>query len=222
MIGKLVTPLAFKIGAGIIAALTLALIVQTVRIEGALCRSVKPGEKPACIIQGFKQKVAVLRIDLDAARARTEAEIASHKATKRAYADAQAEAARMEAARLESIVHQQEGITDDVRQTYSADIAALRARYERLRKQAGGGAGAVGTSGGEPVPGVPASPSGIADNACNGIPTGELELRYCAAAQASQLRSLIQWNLKQHAVDPNRAAPPPASSPSVQGGDVTD
>lgn len=205
MIGKLFAGTAMKIAAGIIAALTLALVVQTVRIEGALCRSVKPGEKPACVLQGFKQQVAVLRIDLDAARARTEAEIAAHKATKRAYADAQAEAARLESERLASIVQQQEGITDEVEQTYRARLADARARYERLRRQAGGsGIGAGGAPGGEPMPGLSPAEPGIDAPSCDGVPASDLDLRYCAAAQAEQLRSLIEWVEQQHAVDPNR------------------
>ena len=60
--------LGAKIFAGVAAAAIAFGAVQTVRIEGVFCRDLKPGEKPACIVQGFKQEIAGIRIDLEAAR----------------------------------------------------------------------------------------------------------------------------------------------------------
>lgn len=84
------------IGAG--AVLVTALAVQTVRIEGALCRNVALGEKPDCIIQGFKQRLAVVRIDLDHVRDLRAAEkLGYEQAQKDAKRIAEAEKARIEA-----------------------------------------------------------------------------------------------------------------------------
>ncbi len=190
-----------KIFAGLAALLLAGLLVQTVRIEGALCRGVRPGEKPACVIQGFRQQLAVVRIDLVAARKRADEEAARHEATKRAYRDAQVEAARLEAERLQRITARQQEISDDIATDYAARLRAARARYERLRAQALAGAGAAGAA--YPVH-LPLAP-GAAGRAAE-APGGDglsLDQRLIATEQATQLGALIGWVERQVATPVN-------------------
>lgn len=197
--------LTSKIFAGLAALLLAALLIQTVRIEGALCREVRAGEKPACVIQGFRQQLAVVRIDLVAARQRAEDEAARHQATKRAYRDAQVEAARLEAERLQRITARQQEISDDIATDYAARLRDARARYERLRAGpttgAGAGAGAAGAA--YPVH-LPLAP-GAAGRAAQ-APGGDglsLDARLIATEQATQLEALIDWVERQVATPVN-------------------
>jgi hypothetical protein len=175
----------------------LGFVTQTIRIEGLQLRAPFIGtigprglKKDAQELEG---EVRSIRIDLELAEAR-------HIATKRAYEDAQAEAARMEAERLARVVARQEEITDEVRQDYSRRIAELRARAARLQAQARAGAG--GASGGLQLPETGDPASGIDDPAaCQEIPARDVKTdiacRAIAEEQAIQLDALIQWVSRQ-------------------------
>lgn len=173
---------------------------QTVRLEGfqiklPLIGSIGPqGWKPYA--QELEGEVRSIRIDLELSEAR-------HEATKRAYTEAQAEAARMEAERITRVVEQQERITDEVRQDYSRRIADLRARAARLQAEARAGAGSA--SGGVQLPEAGNATYGIDDPAaCQEIPARNLETdiacRAIAEEQAEQLETLIEWVQRQMGV----------------------
>jgi hypothetical protein len=186
---------------GLSALLLLVAVVgcstQTVRLEGfriqlPVIGTIGPkGWKPYA--KELEGEARSIRIDLELAEAR-------HVATKRAYEDAQAEAARMEAERLARVVARQEEITDEVRQDYSRRIADLRARAARLQDQAR--AGARGASGGLQLPETGDPASGIDDPAaCQEIPARDVKTdiacRAIAEEQAIQLDALIQWVSRQ-------------------------
>lgn len=186
----------------ILAVAIVSLAVQTVRIEGALCRTVAAGEKPACIVQGFKQQLAMVRIDLVAARKRTEAEIASHAATKRAYEDAQKTAEQLELARLARVTAQQKEANHDIVQDYERRVANARAVADRLRRQVGAsGAGAAGSRADLGLSGLSAAAGG-ADGAA-GVRGLSLDQREAATIDAIKLKALQNWNRKQAGIDPN-------------------
>lgn len=177
---KLFSPLFAKIFGGLALLLAIGFAVQTVRVEH------------------LKKVVAVLRIDLVAAKARTEAEIAAHKASKKAYADAQAEAARMEEERNARIAAQQKEITDEAKRSFQDRTARVRADYERrLRAQTGTGVG--GSSGGEQMPCLRDASGRAYDAAC---PLSEPE-RLTAELQAIQLEELQNHVRRQAAVPVN-------------------
>lgn len=198
---NLVTVHALRIALAALSAMTLFAVIQTIRIEGAFCSDVSRGEKASCLVRGWKQEVAHLRIDLAEAEAYGRAEAAKHKATKQAYREAQEEAARIQAEIIEAEVARQERITDAVRQDYQQRIAALRARADRLRAEAAaarGGAGAASAAdslqlpeAGDPASGIDEAPD------CRAIPATDLETeircREIAEQQATQLDALITW-----------------------------
>lgn len=198
-----------KLSLGALALVTVFATVQTIRIEGVWCSDVAAGEKPACIMRGFKQEVQVIEIDLAEAEANWRAEVAKHKATKQAYRDAQEEAARMEAERLARVVARQEEITSEVESDYRQRIAVVTARAERLRRQAqaGDGNGAAGTPGYVQLPEA-GDPAARADEApdCRPFPARdpltEIRCREIAEAQATQLDELITWVERQFHVEP--------------------
>lgn len=72
-----------------------------------------------------------------------------------AYRDAQAEAARMEAARLAAALREQERIHADAVNRFDARVAVLDRSLGGLRQEARALAAAGSQAGGEPVPGVP-------------------------------------------------------------------
>jgi len=199
--------LTSKIFGGLALAFLAFAMVQTVRIEGVWCSDAAPGEKPACIMRGFKQEVQVIEIDLAEAEANWRAEVATHKATKQAYRDAQEEAARMQAEAIERVVAKQESITDEVREDYQQRIAALRARADRLRREAEAGAGSGSAGSAYPVR-VPLAGDTAArtDEApdCAAIPAPdamtEIRCREIAEQQAMQLDALITWVQRQMGV----------------------
>ncbi len=170
---------------------------QTVRLEGfqvklPLIGTIGPqGWKPYA--KELEGEVRSIRIDLELSEAR-------HVATKRAYEEAQAEAARMEAERLARVVEQQERITDEVRQDYSRRIADLRKRANRLqaeaRTSAGGASDQVRVSEtGNAASGIDEAPD------CATLPARDLETdiacRAIAEEQAMQLDALITWVQRQ-------------------------
>jgi hypothetical protein len=211
---RITSAIAARILGAVAAAAIAATIMQTVRIEGAFCRQMKLGEKPACIIQGFKQQLATIRIDLeqvrrdrDAERQRAETEHANHEQTKRNYTAAQKEVQRLEAERLARARARQERVNTDASQDYARRIGDLRGRYDRLRGQGPAGVGvatAGGAGGGFPLPLIPLAAGGAdAPATGEGLPRDELEWRYVASAQAEQLDALISWILAQAEIDPN-------------------
>lgn len=192
--------LTSKIFGGLAVVALAGLAVQTVRIEGALCRQVELGEKPACVIQGFKQQISVLRIDLDKVRRDRELEAASHRQTKDSYRAAQAEAEQLERERLARVSAQQKEITDEVAADFERRLADARARAERLRgKAAASGAGAAGARPGQPMPGA-GDAAGRADEAARD-PGLSLDERLIATEQALQLDALIDWLERQAKVE---------------------
>jgi hypothetical protein len=186
---------------GLSALLLLLAVVgcstQTVRLEGfqvklPLIGTFGPqGWKPYA--KELEGEVRSIRIDLELAEAR-------HFATKRAYIEAQEDAARQQAEIIARQVARQERITDEVRQDYQRSIAALRARAARLQAQARAGAG--GASGGLQLPETGDPASGIDDPAaCQEIPARDVKTdmacRAIAEEQAIQLDALIQWVSRQ-------------------------
>lgn len=137
------------------------------------------------------------RADRWQAHAKIEAN--NHKQTKANYRAAQAEADRLEAERLAKAKAKQQEITNDVREDYAANLAALRARYQRLldaaRARADGAAHGVAVPAASQAPGRADAPPGLR-LAC---PLGGLrfEERLTAAEQAEQLNALIDWVERQ-------------------------
>jgi hypothetical protein len=190
-----------------LSALVLLLAVvgcstQTVRLEGfqvklPLIGSIGPkGWKPYA--QELEGEVRSIRIDLELSEAR-------HLASKRAYIEAQEEAARQQAEIIARQVARQERITDEVRQDYQRSIAALRARADRLRAEAR--AGAEGAAGAVRMPetGDPAARTDAAPD-CRALPapdlTTEIRCREIAEQQATQLGALIEWIERQFHIQP--------------------
>lgn len=188
MIRNIFATLWARIFAGLAAVFLLGFLTQTIRIEGFW------------FIVGFKGREAILRIDLDQARAHTEAEIAKHEATKRAYVEAQAEAERMENERVARVTAQQERINNERLASYSQRLADARATANRLRHQARQGAGAGSPSDCEQVPGASGA-SGSAGASCgDGF---SIDRRLTATKQAIQLDELITTVQQQGAVPVN-------------------
>lgn len=191
------TGLKLTLTAFVLLLAVVGCTTQTVRLEGFQVRfpligSIGPqGWKPRAL--KAEGEVKSIRIDLELSEAR-------HVATKRAYIEAQEEAARQQAEIIEREVARQERITDEVREDYNRRIADLRKRADRLRAEAR--ASAEGAAGAVPVPAEAGSSSGVADPAaCQEIPARDLDTdiacRAIAEEQAMQLEALIQWVQRQ-------------------------
>jgi hypothetical protein len=143
--------------------------------------------------------------------AERDAEKRAHQQTKTDYRNAQAEAARLEQTRLDRVKAEQQEITDAVEADYRRQLAGLHTRAERLREELRAGAGAASAGGSVAVSGLPAAGGGSAEAAGDpGFPAAfdrdpaeQLERDVIATEQAIQLNALIDWLLKQHAIDPN-------------------
>lgn len=215
LLANITGPWLLKIVGAVAAALLVFAIVQTVRIEGVWCRYSE--NKPACLIEGFKQQVQILRFDLRMETARADTEAAKHEATKLAYREAQEEAARIQAEVVAREVARQKGITDAMRKDYRQRIAALNARADRLRAQLRseeGGASPSGSPYPVRVPVNAGSATRIDDaSACQRFPARdvdtELTCRQIATEQAIQLDALIEWVWQQMGSgNKNRREPP--------------
>ncbi len=118
----------------------------------------------------------------------------NHRKTKATYRAAMAEAQRRELARLARVQAEQERINDDREAHANERLAALRARYDGLRRQSR--AAAESAAGSEPVPGLP-YPAFGADAAAgaDGLSATELSLaeRYQCSVGLTQLDELITW-----------------------------
>lgn len=143
-----------------------------------------------------------LRADLAETEASLVAEQASHLGTVNAFLAASEQAQKDAEANAQRVAREQETITDAITADYRADLAALRGRFERMRRRAArtdpGNAGAAG------LPGIPDA-AGRADAAPgeDRLPAaGSLSLpdALIASEQALQLQALIDWIEAQSAV----------------------
>jgi hypothetical protein len=166
---------------------------QTVRLEGFQIRLPLIGTIGP---QGWKNYARQLEGEIKTVRIDLELTEAKHVATKRAYIEAQEEAARVQAEAIERTVARQERITDEVRQDYTRRIATLRSRADRLQRQAR--ADLAGSPGAVRLPADSNTASRI-DEApdCQRLPapdiSTDLRCREIATEQAFQLEALIEW-----------------------------
>ena len=132
-------------------------------------------------------------------------EQAAFAATTANYRAAAAQAAAEDQANAAHVAATQRAINERTSDAYEARIAAARARFDELRRQAGGAAADPGRRPGAPVPGLPAAAGGAAQA------TGEDRLpatdRQLATEQAIQLDELIKWTRAQARVDAAGGAP---------------
>ncbi|MEL7831822.1 hypothetical protein AAG604_10590 [Citromicrobium bathyomarinum] len=185
-----------------------AAIVQTARLEGF---KVWP-----FAMTGWIETATTREAERDAARM-------AHAKTKTEYREAQADAARQEADRIDRVRQQQKEVTNAIESDYRRQLADLGARAERLRKQLRTRTGAGGASTGEPSPPLrePANRTDRAPGDHRLPPTGgepaytepfgrtpeeQLERDIIATGQALQLDALIDWVIAQTAIDPNAPA----------------
>jgi hypothetical protein len=173
---------------------------------GAICAVQLIWIEPA-----LRDRIADRTAERDTARQERDDERAAHRQTKTDYREAQDEAARKEQLRLDRVKAEQQEITDAVEADYRRQLAGLHARAERLREELRAGAGAAGAGRGVEVPGLPVAGGGSAEAtgdhgfpaAFDRDPAEQLERDVIATEQAIQLNALIDWLLKQHAIDPN-------------------
>lgn len=142
---------------------------------------------------------AIVRVTIE-----RDAEAAAHLGTVNAFLDATSKAQKDAEANAERVAREQEAITDDITRQYRADLAALRARFDRLR--AGAARTAIDPGDADPagLPGLP-DPARRTDEAPgqDRLPAaGELSLpdALIASEQALQLDALIGWIEAQSAV----------------------
>lgn len=142
-----------------------------------------------------------LQADLAEARALHEAEQLAHLGTIANFIDAGQQAQRDAEANAARVKVEQERITDATLATYRADLAALRARFDRLR---------AGPAAADPRGAYPAGLPGAGNAAGRAaqapgqdrLPAGHLTLAdaLIASEQALQLNALIDWIEAQSAV----------------------
>lgn len=156
-----------------------------------------------------------LRGDLAKAQAAIKAERAAHQDTVDAFRAASAEAERRAEANVARVRAEQEEISDAILSDYRSRLAAVSARFERLRARAAGAgtdpgrAGAAGLSATSPAPGRTARTPGALDlpaaGALSPCPPGLVCLTLDQAERASQdaLRhdALIDWVIAQARLD---------------------
>ena len=145
-----------------------------------------------------------LRNQIDRVTAERDAERAAHEGTVVAFIAATQQAQREAEANAARVAAEQEDINDEIIRDHRADLAALRARYERLLQSAQAAAADPGRTGAAGLPGLPDT-SGRADAAPgeDRLPAaGELSLAdaLLASEQALQLDALIRWIERQQAV----------------------
>ncbi len=216
MIGTL---LSWAIGLGRMVARILRALFEWVTSDwrhaaitmlGAICAVQLIWIEPA-----LRDRIADRTFERDTARQERNDERAAHQQTKIDYREAQAEAARLEQKRLDRVRDEQQEITDAVEADYRRQLAGLHARAERLREQLQSGTGTAGAGTSIAMPRLPSAGSGSAEAAGdNGLPAAfdrdpaeQLERDVIATEQAIQLNALIDWLLKQNAIDPNSGDP---------------
>lgn len=182
------------IGAIILAALAIAGL-QTARLEGFKLWPIS--------MTGWIETAKTAESERDA-------EKKAHKQTKTDYRAAQAKAAELERQRLARVRRQQQEISDAIEADYTARLADARARAERLRQELRARDAAGGSRGPVEVPGLSVARRGnAAATADPRLPSPDrteaeqLERDLVATEQALQLNALIDWILKQSAIDPN-------------------
>lgn len=143
-----------------------------------------------------------LRADLADARADLTAEQAAHLGTVNAFLAASEQAQKDAEANAQRVAREQEIITDAIVSDYRGDIAALRARFDRLRagspRAAAGGADAAVLSAAGNAPGRADAPTGQ-----DRLPSAvglSLDDALIASEQALQLDALIDWVEAQSSV----------------------
>jgi lysozyme family protein len=131
-----------------------------------------------------------------AAEAEADREQAAHEQTIANYRAAQAEAARQNIENVRKAEYQQQEISRNVEADYTARLAELRARYDRLRRNAASGSTASATD----LPSLPDAASGSDGdaNARFSLTVGE---RLTAAEYALRLEALQQWVRRQAEMD---------------------
>lgn len=144
-----------------------------------------------------------LRADLAETEASLTAEQSAHLGTVNAFLAASEQAQKDAEANARRVLREQESITDEAVSRYRSDLAALRARFDRLRAR---DAAAIdpGRADAAGLPGLPDA-AGRAD-----APAGEdrlpaagalsLDDALIASEQALQLQALIDWVNAQAAV----------------------
>lgn len=168
----------------LVAALALVLVWQLMFVAPSLRDDLRGARKAGEVLAG-----------------RLVAEKSAHQQTKADYRKAQAEAGRLEQARLARVKAQQQEITDEVVADFERRIADARARAGELRDEALARAGADGAAGGERVPAA-GDAAGRTDEAPGdrGFPAAE---RLIATEQAIQLDELISWVERQFGIEIN-------------------
>ena len=121
---------------------------------------------------------------------------AARHADREAYAKAQAEAQVANAATVAKDKAERERITNDISQSYEAELASLRADLARRLRNAA----PQGSAGPTDLPQVSPAPSGADDASRVSIPTS---LYVRGAELELQLEKLQQWVNEQLKVDPN-------------------
>ena len=171
-----------RLALALIAGLILLLGLQTWRLDG------RSAERDAARAAAERAEARHL---LFAERVRAKAEEISRKALERAR--------RVEA--------EQDRISQETAHEYESQLAALRARYERLLRERAGGTGAGGAGGSPGLPALPAPARG-ADGAAgpDRLPQpaeAELSLaeRLLCSEQALRLLHLQAWVREQEGVE---------------------
>ncbi len=125
------------------------------------------------------------------------AEKAAHSATVANYRAAVEQARQADAANVARVKAEQSAINERTADDYESRIAAARAVYERLQREARSPAHS-GAGGAAPVPGLPPSAGADAQGPGEiGLPHSD---RLLATEQAIQLDELITWVRAQAAV----------------------
>lgn len=164
-----------------------------------------------------------LRHRLSEARGAVSAERAAHATTITNMQAARAEAARLDATNMVRVQAEQAAINRSIEDDYQVHIAALRARFERLRANSaargGGGRGATmsgisdTTSGADGAAGQDRLSAGLTPSTASRSPSpdgGGLsdDDALIASEQALQLEALQAWVRAQSAVNINQANAP--------------
>ena len=190
-----VTGVALAIASAAFLALAIFASVQTARIEGFHLWPVS--------ITGWKKTAQIRERERDAERT-------AHQQTKVRIEETMLEAERLEQQRLGRVRKEQQEISDAIRQDYTSRLATVRARADSLRRDLQARTQSAAQPAGLQVPGIPAPPAGSAAAPEDPrLPSAalagaeQLERDLIATEQALQLDALIDFVLRQAAIDPN-------------------
>lgn len=191
-IGGIGAALIFIPGLAAKAIEALSALLSLIRTHPWPCAVIALCALSAWLWQGKRTAL----VERDRAGAESKANFDAHVRTIRNYRKAQNDAKGLEEKRLARVKTEQQGINTDASQSYARRLADLRARYERLRRDAAARAGSA--PGGQSVPGLSPAPGGTVE-----APTDPLERELTCDTQAIQLDELITWIERQHRIDPN-------------------